>query len=1307
MDTTLIIVMVVGATLAVGGVGTGLIAGYWRGRKRGVSLASDERLSPELDVLTGVGNAILSVQLKVDALCEVIYQQSTRIVDTRNFQIGLFEEKDYEIKVWLRNAERQTAARFEGKADEGLIGWVRRTGSGLLVRDFEREWDSLPAKPAHQGNNPARSAIFAPLISGGNTLGVIAVQGDRPNAFDDEDMRLLTLLANQASPAIRNAQMFEAAQERARQLRLINNVTRQVTAIQPLPNLFRQIVTLIREAFGFYAVNVFTLKEKTSTLHLRASSHEQFEDERLVLKIGKGLIGWAAEHRHTTVVSNTSDDDRFVPIATLDATRSEIAVPLVAQDRVMGVLDVQSNRIDAFGNDDIFMLETLAGQLALALQEAQTYHAERRQTERVTAMVEVARAVVSILDIDDLLDEVVDLISDTLGYDRVHLFLRVGERIAFRSGSGVHSGRWALEKLSFSLDHNGSIPRVARTGQSETSGDVQRDEWYVVGPGVEDTASQMTVPIRIGSTVLGVFDIQSTERHAFTGDDVALIRGLADTVAIALRNATLFANESRRRMLSETLRELSTILGSSLDLNSVLEGIMVGLQRVVPYTCGLIVLYDEDCDTFQVETAHGEGIDHDADAWTATIPATEISEARLFELMHQLADHEHEDGTEPDRLMIALTIAGDTIGYLVLERVESGGFTPEDREIITTFANQAAVAITNAQLYMAQREEAWVSTALLQVAEATTRATDLEQVLSTVVRITPLLVGVEWSAVLLSDAPDSFRCVQINGANAATTKAMLDFVVTPLTWPLLAQIKTSQQPLLIDASSPQPADLPVEIRIAQGVILPLFAKGELMGLLIIGQRNDDAPMTDRKIELVNGIANQAALAIETAQLVTAQQEEAWVTTALLQVAEAVSTQSEPDQSLETIVRLTPLLVGIERCGVLKWNPTTGHFTGGPSWGLTPDNRRLFSDLALAPDDAQYLQELATATEPHACGTGTDCPLPPVLHKLFDSPTMLGLPLIARGALVGAMLVDHPALGGQIDGRRSRILSGIAHQTALALENARLQDEAAAAERLERELEVARDIQTSFLPDTAPEIEGWEVAAFYRAARQVGGDFYDFFPVDDHRWAIVVADVADKGVPAALFMALSRTLLRAVGSNRQTPAITLKRVNHLLLRDSRSDLFVTVWYGLWDTRTGIVHYASAGHNPPLIIRADGTTERLSVRGIALGVIPDIELGEAETTLHPGDTLVAYTDGITEALRSDSSEFGMMGLESSLLTLRRKPAQAIADGVVHALDTFVAGAAQFDDITMVVLKHRHDAPEAQQPHLPPMPRIFPTD
>ncbi len=1289
MDATLIVVMVVAAVLAVASASLGIVAGYWRGRQRGRALATAEHASPELDIIAGIGNAILSVQLKVDALCEVVYQQSTRIVDTSNFQIGLFDGHDYQIKVWLRDAERLPPQRFEHKAEEGIIGWVHRTGSGLLVRDFEREWDSLPAHPTYHTTRPARSAVFAPLISGGTTLGVIAVQSDRTNTFSDEDMRLLTLLANQASGAIRNAQTFEATQERARQLRLINDVSRQVTALQPLPNLFRQIVTSIHDAFGYYAVNVFTAEDSADTIRLQASSHAQFAQDELVLQPGQGLVGWAMRNGKTTLAPNVSTDDRYLPLTTLDATRSEIAVPLTAQENVMGVLDVQSDRLDAFGSDDVFMLETLAGQLALALQEAQTYHAERLQTERINAMTEVARALVSILNIDDLLDEVIDLVNEYLGYDRVHLFLRVGDRLVFRSGSGVHSGRWSLEQLSYDIhQESGIIPRVARSGVPAINGDVRETPDYLIGPGVEDTRSEMTVPLRIGATILGVFDIQSTRVDAFTDDDLALVQALADTVAIALRNATLFANESRRRMLSETLRELSTVLASSLDLSSVLDGILIGLERVVPYTCGVILLLDEDNDVFQIETARGSSAGSESDVWDETLPASEITDAQLIDLLHRINTRAQTPNQLHDEMLVRLSIAGKVIGYLVMERVEQDRFTPEDKEIIATFANQAAVAITNAQLYMAQREEAWVSTALLQVAEATARATDLDEVLRTVAHITPLLVGVEWSAVLLADTPDSFRVVEIAGIQPDIASALINFVITPATWPPLLQLQQDGQPILIDSSTPQPTNMTVELEISQGVMLPLFAKGDVTGLLLIGQGQDAEPMTERKIELVSGIANQAALAIESAQLVTAQQEEAWVTTALLQVAEAVNTQIDADQSLETIVRLTPLLVGIERCGIMKWDASENEFCGGPSWGLTPENKTIFTHMTFPGAEDSFVATLATANEPLACGTGTDHPLPPAIGKLFESPTLLGLPLVARGHLVGAMLVDHPALGGPIDQRRLNILSGIAHQTALALENTRLQDEASAAERLERELQVARDIQTSFLPDIFPQIAGWEVAAFYHAARQVGGDFYDFFQIDDRFWSIVVADVADKGVPAALFMALSRTLLRAVGSNRQSPAETLARVNELLLRDTHSDLFVTVWYGLWDPQTGHIRYCSAGHNPPLVIHADGTAEVLSSRGIALGVIPSVQLQEQEIWLKPGDLLIAYTDGATEALRSDKAEFGVTGLQSAVANLRRRPAQAIVDGVASAIERFVAGASQFDDITFVVLKHLPD-------------------
>jgi sigma-B regulation protein RsbU (phosphoserine phosphatase) len=279
------------------------------------------------------------------------------------------------------------------------------------------------------------------------------------------------------------------------------------------------------------------------------------------------------------------------------------------------------------------------------------------------------------------------------------------------------------------------------------------------------------------------------------------------------------------------------------------------------------------------------------------------------------------------------------------------------------------------------------------------------------------------------------------------------------------------------------------------------------------------------------------------------------------------------------------------------------------------------------------------------------------------------------------------------GRRLNILDGIAYQVAMAMENARLAREVVQQERLEREMEVGRDIQASFLPQKFPQAVGWQVSALWRAARQVGGDFYDFFElqpdVPGHaRWGVVIADVADKGVPAALFMALSRTLLRSVAIGRVEPADTLRRVNELILSDARSEQFVTVVYGVLEPAAGLFRYAIAGHNPPVWIHSDGTAGIMPGHGIALGVLDHVEYQEHEVRLERGDTLLLYTDGLTEAFNEQKEEFGLERVLAVARTHHAQPTPGLLQALTDAVEAHVSGAEVFDDLTIVVVK-RSDA------------------
>ncbi|MGD2077763.1 MAG: SpoIIE family protein phosphatase, partial [Chloroflexota bacterium] len=312
-------------------------------------------------------------------------------------------------------------------------------------------------------------------------------------------------------------------------------------------------------------------------------------------------------------------------------------------------------------------------------------------------------------------------------------------------------------------------------------------------------------------------------------------------------------------------------------------------------------------------------------------------------------------------------------------------------------------------------------------------------------------------------------------------------------------------------------------------------------------------------------------------------------------------------------------------------------------------------------------------------------LPDWMDTIMESETADVFPLYARARLVGAMVVGPTVNGRPLSGRRLNIVTGITQQAAIAVVNDRLYKESAERNRMEQELQVARSIQASLIPVKTPQVTGCDVSGFWQAAREVSGDFYDFMRFSDGRWGIAIADVADKGVPAALFMALSRTILRTVAFNRKSPSEVLQRSNRLIYNDTTSDLFVTVFYALWDPPSSTLSYASAGHNPPLLIRHKGRERQLTTDGIALGVIEDVSIEQRQVKLRKGDVVIFYTDGVTEAINEDYDEFGLERLKLAARDAVSGDAADIVSAITVAVADHSGETPQFDDITLVVLKH----------------------
>jgi sigma-B regulation protein RsbU (phosphoserine phosphatase) len=261
---------------------------------------------------------------------------------------------------------------------------------------------------------------------------------------------------------------------------------------------------------------------------------------------------------------------------------------------------------------------------------------------------------------------------------------------------------------------------------------------------------------------------------------------------------------------------------------------------------------------------------------------------------------------------------------------------------------------------------------------------------------------------------------------------------------------------------------------------------------------------------------------------------------------------------------------------------------------------------------------------------------------------------------------------------------------------RERDTAAQKERMEGELTVARDIQRGIVPSIFPpfpEREEFDVHASLEPAREVGGDLYDFFLIDDDHLCLAVGDVSGKGVPASLFMAVTITLLRSAGHLTGAPDEVLARLNAALCRGNESAMFVTLFFGVVDLRTGELEYACGGHPAPYVVRADGRVEELpQARGVGLGVSERARYETLGATLQPGDTILEYTDGVTEAMSFQGDMFGQRRIEEALARGGgRLSADALLQSVRDAVWDFAAGTEQYDDLTLLAFR-RSCAPAA---------------
>src|ERR687890_811430 len=319
---------------------------------------------------------------------------------------------------------------------------------------------------------------------------------------------------------------------------------------------------------------------------------------------------------------------------------------------------------------------------------------------------------------------------------------------------------------------------------------------------------------------------------------------------------------------------------------------------------------------------------------------------------------------------------------------------------------------------------------------------------------------------------------------------------------------------------------------------------------------------------------------------------------------------------------------------------------------------------------------------------------PALRAMKEAEIKVVVPLVSQGELIGLLNLGPRLSQQEYSADDRKLLNDLATQTAPAVQVAQLvrqqQQQAQERERIEQELRVARLIQQTLLPKHVPDRPGYEVAAYYQPAREVGGDFYDFLDLDDGRLGLVVGDVTDKGVPAALVMATTRTMLRASAQRLDSPGEVLKRVNDVIVTDIPPNMFITCLYAILDTETGRLQFANAGHDLPYRRSSTaGGAEELRATGMPLGLLPGMNYEEKEIVLERGDYVLYYSDGLVEAHDPEREMFSFPSLQG-LVGAHRSGGQEMVNFLLSELSRFVGEDwEQEDDITLVTLERSETA------------------
>lgn len=804
----------------------------------------------------------------------------------------------------------------------------------------------------------------------------------------------------------------------------------------------------------------------------------------------------------------------------------------------------------------------------------------------------------------------------------------------------------------------------------------------------------MGVPIVIGREAVGVLSAQSYDYGVYDENDLQLLTALGDLAAIAIENAMLYQAQdelsqslaARVTARSEELAVLTAIAisfsqGQSLPV--LLDEVLERVLWLLGMSAGSIFLHERR--TLMSRT--GWRADVEMPAPPEWLPLDGHSREAIALRTGQLSEVSEGEQTV---LTMPLRAHGQTIGTMTLYGPVRP-LTEHERTLLEAASYQIAIGIENARLLAERERQIARLEALNNIAAASSATLDLRPMLRKVADILQHLLPIDGLLATSYDAQHQAITTGITWSGETGQQSIDRRALNPNT--RVALVLRRLEPVLLRHTDPLHIQIQPQQAWEHGTLswlgVPLLSRDNRpIGVLAVQSQRPDA-FEQRDLRFLEAVAHQLALDVENAQLYQAARTSAEIAeqraenlTLVHNISRLVNSSLNPQTVLGIAAEELVKLFDIDHCAINIYGSSgwIGEVVAEyPALGSLGQHVS-FENVEDFRGDMQYVGQPI-----YIADTANDPRVAPITHltQQLEISAMLIVPLISRGRAIGAIGLNSRTLSREYTPEDLELCRTIAAQVAIALENARLFQ--LSVTRIEQEMEIARSIQANLFPRSLPEIPCARLAARCIPARETGGDFYDVLPLGDDRFGLSVGDVSGKSLPAAMLMAVARSIVRSEALDHTLPEEVMCQTNILIAQDVLPDTYVALCYAVYDAGRRTLDLALGGQLTPMIRYRDGSVEFIEATGnFPLGIVPTVEYTATSVQLAQGDSVLLYTDGLVEAFSPGHELFGFDRLAAAFAECGDAPAAEVVDRLLTTIDEWQGGLDRHDDVTAVVLQ-----------------------